>query len=148
VMISETHGMAQRGGNVISHLKISRRNQAPGGAETSYTSPLIRPGRADVLLSLHPDGFRAHGYFLKSGGKAFLNDSIPDDGSTVDASRIAAEIGSSISANLVLLGFAVGSGELFCQPDHLEKTLRHLGGKRLEPSLKAFEAGCKEAKER
>jgi len=38
VFTSETHGMAQRGGTVISHLKVG-----------DFSSPLIRPGHADGL---------------------------------------------------------------------------------------------------
>ena len=44
VMVSETHGMSQRGGSVISHLKI-------GGDE----APLIHRGAADALLALEAD---------------------------------------------------------------------------------------------
>ena len=146
-LISETHGMAQRGGNVISHLKISKR--AGEGRESTFVSPLIRPGRADVLLSLHPDAILAHGFYLKQGGEAFCNTSEGAKGSpelaacmsVFDAARIAEEIGSPISANLVLLGFAAGSGKLFCAPDQLQSTLERFGGKRLGISLKAFEAG-------
>ncbi|MGD2016130.1 MAG: 2-oxoacid:acceptor oxidoreductase family protein, partial [Desulfobacterales bacterium] len=36
VFTSETHGMAQRGGTVLSHLKVGE-----------HTSPLIRPAQAD-----------------------------------------------------------------------------------------------------
>jgi indolepyruvate ferredoxin oxidoreductase beta subunit len=57
VFTSETHGMAQRGGTVISHLKI-------GG----FTSPLIRPGQADGLLLLRPENLAVHGAYLKPGG--------------------------------------------------------------------------------
>ena len=39
VMTSETHGMAQRGGIVISHLKVG-----------SFSSPLVQPGRAAGLI--------------------------------------------------------------------------------------------------
>jgi len=41
VMSSETHGMAQRGGIVVSHLKV-------GG----FAGPLVRAGRADVMVAL------------------------------------------------------------------------------------------------
>ena len=69
VLISETHGMAQRGGNVISHLKIKDRDDKG----STLRSPLIRPGRADLLLVLHPDGLLIHGHFLKPGGWLFCN---------------------------------------------------------------------------
>ena len=143
VLISETHGMAQRGGIVISHLKIAKRTPGTEGQApvSGLVSPLIRPGRADVLLALHPDGFLAHAFYLKPGGKSFRNVSQPADQNSVDATAIAASLDSPVSANLVLLGFAAGSGQLFCQPEHIEETLGRYGGKRLDGSLKAFHGG-------
>jgi indolepyruvate ferredoxin oxidoreductase beta subunit len=56
VFTSETHGMAQRGGTVISYFKAG-----------NFTSPLIRPGRADGILSLKAENMAQHGAFLKPG---------------------------------------------------------------------------------
>lgn len=145
-LISETHGMAQRGGNVISHLKI-------GEKAAGFASPLVRPGHADILLSLHPDALLVHGFYLKPQGQAFCNTHghdtetngarMPFPVSSIDATAIAAGLGSPISANLVLLGFALGSGRLFCRPEEVEDTLKSYGGRRLEASLAAFEAGVR-----
>ena len=132
VLISETHGMAQRGGNVISHLKVGSLSSA---------SPLIRPGRADVFLGLHPDAFQVHGFYLKPDGRAFCNTTQKNSEHEIDAIRIATELGSPVSANLVLLGFAASSGLLFCKPEDLERQLTSYGGKRQEISLKALRAG-------
>jgi indolepyruvate ferredoxin oxidoreductase, beta subunit len=150
VLISETHGMAQRGGNVISHLKIS------GGAEGSppLRSPLIRPGKADLLLVLHPDGLPIHGHYLKPGGTLFCNRSAADrhevgpGEASVDANRMAAELGAPVCANLVMLGFAAGSGKLICSAEMVEETLRNLGGQRGAINLAAFQAGLSEARQR
>lgn len=154
-LLSETHGMAQRGGNVISHLKIWRSGSGSaaanaGGARNAdarrgFTSPLVRPGMADVFISLHPDALLVHGHFLKPGGTAFCNTPNPEGGSSIDATGIALRLGSPVSANLVLLGFAAGSGELFCGAAGIEDTLRRLGGKRLENSLRAYRAGLEES---
>ena len=70
ILGAETHGMAQRGGSVVSHLKI-------GDAKSS----LIRAGAADFLVSM--DESEAYRYlpYLKKGGKLFTNaptDSFPD----------------------------------------------------------------------
>jgi indolepyruvate ferredoxin oxidoreductase, beta subunit len=143
VLISETHGMAQRGGNVISHLKIS--GLGPDG--TRFRSPLIRPGNADVLLAIHRDGLVAHGFYLKPGGFLFCNRPSSSDEvratseMSVDADGIALELGAPVCANLVLLGFAVGSGKLFCRADQVEAMLQRAGGKRSEVNLEAFHAG-------
>jgi indolepyruvate ferredoxin oxidoreductase, beta subunit len=146
VLISETHGMAQRGGNVISHLKVSKPASVTSeGAESPLTSPLIRPGRADLLLALHSEGETAHGFYLKVGGTTVSNRTDAATPDCVDASRIASDLGSPVSANLVLLGFAAARNVLFCSTEQLRTTLERLGGKRLDSSLKAFQAGCEAA---
>jgi indolepyruvate ferredoxin oxidoreductase beta subunit len=62
VFTSETHGMAQRGGTVVSHLKVGE-----------FHSPLIRAGQADGLLALKAENLSQHMSFLKPGGWVFLN---------------------------------------------------------------------------
>ena len=138
VLISETHGMAQRGGNVISHLKV-----APRDSDRPLVSPLIRPGRADILLALHPEAISVHGHYLSPKGIAFANSAEDLPGArTLDATLLAAALASPVSANMALLGFAAASGKLFCGPDRIEAALRGYGGKRLDVSLRAFRAGC------
>lgn len=146
-LTSETHGMAQRGGTVMSHLKV-------GG----FTSPLIRPGQADCLLALMPETVAQQGYFLKSDGWIAVNGPGPvrdPDGRavfTVDAVRLAAAMASPKSMNLVLLGFALGRSvrtgrglrHLFCSLEDLQSILaERLAGRErmLATSLKALEAG-------
>ncbi len=112
VIGTETHGMSQRGGSVISHLKVN-----------CGAAPLVRRGTADVLLALDPDeAYRALG-FLRNGGVAFVNTGRPDFPSpeiaarlsernitvyTLNADAVASELGSPALANVVLLGFASG----------------------------------------
>lgn len=50
VLTSETHGMAMRGGTVISHVKIG-----------PFMSPLVREGQADTGLFLHQANLVFHG---------------------------------------------------------------------------------------
>jgi len=60
---SELHGMAQRGGSVISHVRF--------GADVY--SPLIPRGRADFLVALEElEGLR-YNFYLKPGGVMILN---------------------------------------------------------------------------
>jgi indolepyruvate ferredoxin oxidoreductase, beta subunit len=60
---SELHGMAQRGGSVISHVRFG---------EEVY-SPLIPKGRADFLVALEElEGLR-YNFYLKPGGTLILN---------------------------------------------------------------------------
>jgi indolepyruvate ferredoxin oxidoreductase beta subunit len=77
---SEDHGMAQRGGSVVSHLKI-------GGAQ----GPLVAPGDADVLLSLEKTETYRNLRFLKKGGACFAN--VPA-GESLDA-RVLAHLESA-----------------------------------------------------
>lgn len=157
VLISETHGMAQRGGNVVSHLKVGEPRTESALAETGagrrsprfeFSSPLIRPGRADVLLALHADGLAVHRHYLKSAGKAFSNTQDVQDSNALDATRIASRLNAPVSANLVLLAFALASGELFCSAEHMQKVLNRSGGRQLEMNLNAFRAGLSAAREK
>jgi len=60
---SELHGMAQRGGSVISHVRF--------GEEVH--SPLIRKGKADFLVALEElEGLR-NVFYLKPDGRIILN---------------------------------------------------------------------------
>ncbi|MGD8761295.1 MAG: indolepyruvate oxidoreductase subunit beta [Desulfobacteraceae bacterium] len=147
VFTSETHGMAQRGGTVLSHLKIG-----------DFSSPLIRPLQADGLLVLKAENMLPHGGFLKAGGWAVVNgqnDALPDvniAADIVDADAVAQEIANPKSVNLVVLGFALARAEqtggnrdsLFCNFEDIKGVLKDRFAKNkkmLEASLKALQAG-------
>ena len=116
---SETHGMAQRGGSVESHIRIDGR-----------FGPLISPGTADILIGFDLlEGLR-YSHYLKTGGKLIVNQRmvIPTsvfvqklnlpaeeeiiaqlsawDLCLIDALTIAREAGSPLSINVVMLGAA------------------------------------------
>lgn len=152
VLVSETHGMAQRGGNVISHLKVFPRSEPdteaaePSLAAQPMTSPLIRPGRADVLLALHEEGVEAHGFLVKPGGLVFCNRPEPKGPTDVDAFAQAQAVGSPRGANVVLLGYAAAYGGLFCSVDDLKAVLHRSGSPRTEMSLSALDAGARAAR--
>lgn len=151
VLVSETHGMAQRGGNVISHLKVYLREDGPEEptldalASSPLTSPLIRPGRADVLLALHEEGITAHGYLLKAGGKLFCHRLEPQGPGEINAVKLARELGDPVAANLILLGYAAATGALFCTVEDLQRVLAESGGARAAVSVRALEAGAQAA---
>ena len=101
VLTAETHGMAQRGGTVLSHLKVG-----------DFCSPMIRPGQADGLLALREETLEAHEVFLKTDAWTAVNRTgtaakIKRPVFAVDADRIALNIAQPRSVNLVMLGFAV-----------------------------------------
>ena len=149
VFTSETHGMAQRGGTVVSHLKIG-----------DFSSPLIRPFKADGLLVLKDENIVQHGSFLKTGGWAVINseNDLKADkkiaASAIDADKLAQEISNPKSANLIVLGFALARADqtsmgrinLFCSLTDIKRVLKgKFRGreKLLNASVKALEAGYK-----
>ena len=146
VFTSETHGMAQRGGTVLSHLKVG----------DDYTSPLIRPAQADGLLALKVENLTQHGGFLKNGGWVVANGEntvkhdhqMPLD--AVDADTLAQKIGNPKAVNLIVLGYTLAMAEkkdenkLYCSLTDIKTVLENRFGenqKILKASLKALEAG-------
>ena len=128
VFTCETHGMAQRGGTVVSHLKVG-----------DYYSPLVQAGKADGLLVLKSENLAQHGAFLRPGGWVVAN-AAPDEtfgiqGAVyaVDADRLARDAGNVKSINLIVLGFALSvaekmsrePGRLFCRLADIEKTIKN-----------------------
>jgi indolepyruvate ferredoxin oxidoreductase beta subunit len=59
---AETHGMAQRGGSVESHIRID-----------GLLGPLIPPGQADLLISFDLLEALRYSHYLKTGGKMVVN---------------------------------------------------------------------------
>jgi indolepyruvate ferredoxin oxidoreductase beta subunit len=148
VFTSETHGMAQRGGIVLSHLKVG-----------NFSSPLIRPGNANGLLALKADSFTRHGYFLKPGAWVAVNsrenvDATPEFlAYTVRADKLAQHIHNPKSVNLILLGFALAAisdmieNHFFCDLEDIKTVLHSRLAKKkkmLDDAVIALEAGSKE----
>ena len=150
VLTAETHGMAQRGGIVMSHLKV-------GG----FSSPLIRPGKADMLLLLHEENLEGHLYYLAHGGIVIVNSGLRPDVIeagvvfSMDAAALAKRIQQPKSVNLILTGFALSAllrtgNQAYCSPDDIRAVLRQkLGGrdKILQASLDAFDLGVLRGRE-
>lgn len=150
---SEVHGMAQRGGAVVAHLRMS---------ETRVRSDLVPKGMADMLLSMEPlESLRYLDYLKPSGilvtaADPFVNiPDYPDTGTllgaigkipgsrVVEASRMAKEAGNAKAVNMVLVGAA--SRHLPLEAASIERAIREgfsaKGEKVVETSLAAFRAG-------
>jgi indolepyruvate ferredoxin oxidoreductase beta subunit len=143
---SETHGMAQRGGSVVSHVKI-------GGFESS----LVRRGSADYLFCFDKNETLRNAGFLKKGGACFINapdvSFIPAEAAkalggmsvkirTVDADKISMKLGVPLASNLVLLGHALSGAPINAAPGLLEKVVGELSPERFrEKNLEALRAG-------
>lgn len=142
VLTSETHGMAQRGGIVISHLKVGE-----------FASPLVRPGHADGLLALKPETVALHRHFLKPRGWITANSPVlavveaEHPVETIDADALALAMGNPQAVNLLVLGRALSeSGRLFCTVAEVESAIRRkLADKPAlqEGALVALRAGMK-----
>lgn len=131
VLTAETHGMAQRGGTVLSTLKVG-----------DFASPLIRTGQADVGLLLWEANLAVHRTLLKRTAPCLLNAAEPGEGVRIDAAGIARQLGSAVLANLVLLGLAIREEALFCTAEECETAIRQLApAKFVEQNLAAFRQG-------
>ncbi len=156
---SETHGLAQRGGTVISTLRIGEHIQG---------SPLIVKGTADVVVALEPlEALRSMPY-LRKGGTVVYNISrlqplavrigaaeypsldairselqrVTDLVYPVDAGTLAKELGLSQAVNVVLLGVLTGRGALPFDMETMRLAVTQVTPKRyLEQNLQAFERG-------
>ena len=162
VVMSEVHGMAQRGGTVVTEFKIGEAH-----------SPLIEEGAADLMIAFEPaEALRA---LNKINQKSFVivNSSpivpftvslgiseYPELSSVfeelrakinnllvIDAQKIAKEAGSIISENMVLLGAAVATPNFPIEKDLVIRSMKeNLPPKSIKTNLKAFEKGFKEVK--
>ena len=167
VTIGETYGASQRGGAVMSHLRISR--------EAQY-GPLMPYGQADVILSLEPvETLRVLAQYGNPGVTVVTNsrpvyplavaigtarypsveeivkalEELSSRAWMVDATDIALELGAPILANIVMAGALVGAGVLPLTAEEFESELQEsLSGDRLDLNLKAFRRGVAEVKAR
>ncbi len=142
---SETHGMAQRGGSVVSHIKFGL-----------LLSPLIRSGSADVLLSLNREEAFRNLHFVRRGGTVVVNAaSLAKEQAALveemkqreirfivtDATEVARSAGTPRAGNVSLLGIACAAGVLPFGADELKSALDTLAkGPRKESNLKVLEA--------
>ncbi len=154
---AEVHGMAQRGGAVQSHLRLS---------DGTIWSDLIPKGEADLILSVEPlealrymDYLRPDGLVVTSSTPYKNISDYPDlekvlaavrqapRNVIVDAEKLAKEAGTVKAQNIVLLGAAapvliLKEASLLATIDRL---FRGRGLPVLEANLKAFELGKKAA---
>lgn len=131
VIASETHGMAMRGGSVISTLKVG-----------SFRGPLIGAGKAGIMLVLDLGSRETFAHLLSPQGAAFLNSSESSLPLAIDATGLAEKSGSPLMANLVLLGFALKHGNLFCTYHDVEKVTARISPEKFRAAnLEALKLG-------
>jgi indolepyruvate ferredoxin oxidoreductase beta subunit len=136
VIASETHGMAMRGGSVISTLKVG-----------PFRGPLIGSGQAEVMLVLDPGSYETFSNLLSPRGIAFLNTASSQAHPHIDATNLAAKMGSPLMSNLVLLGFALAHDRLFCKYSQVEEMTGKISPSRFrEANLQALKLGYSASK--
>ena len=136
VISSETHGMAMRGGSVVSHIRIG-----------SFASPLIRSGQGDIILALSDSEVERNMHLLKkAGGQVYVNSAASRAGA-IDATGMAHELGALVVSNLVLLGFTCAHKEFPFGFAAVKKVLKRISSPRvLDVNLRALTEGFKRGK--
>ncbi len=156
---TDTLGMAQRGGSVISHLRLAKEVQ----------SPLIKEGETDILLGFEKLETVRWAHYLKPGGIAIINDNaIPplsvnqgldhyptdteirqimqqrtDKLHLVDGTGKAMELGNARALNIFMLG-CLSQFLHFPVKAWQDAIALHLPERLLQLNLAAFDMGRKE----
>lgn len=156
---NEVHGMAQRGGSVISFVRIGER----------VNSPVVTPGTADLLISFEPLEALRYIHYLKPGGmlvynKVAINPSTVASGLAtypsdveeriaracpnahgIEALSIAREAGNAKAVNMVMVGSVLSALPL--DPRVVMGVVKAVsGGKGADVNLKALEGGAAAAR--
>ncbi|HEY9059028.1 MAG TPA: indolepyruvate oxidoreductase subunit beta [Pseudobacteroides sp.] len=154
VKVSEVHGMAQRGGSVVTYVKFAKK----------VYSPIIEKGEADIILAFEKLEALRYVEYLKNGGSYIVNtqriDPIPvilgkekypdsivekingvvNKTIAVDALPMARECGNIKAVNVVLLGLLAKATGID-KEIWLESIRETVPPKLQEINFKAFEAG-------
>jgi indolepyruvate ferredoxin oxidoreductase beta subunit len=161
ITIGETFGMSQRGGAVMSHIRVSARSQ---------WSPQIPRGRADLVVALEPvEALRVLTAYGHSGVKVVINtrpiypvgvitgaldypplgdieDSVRSLSSGawfLDATDEALKLGNPILGNIIMIGAATAIRELPVSRDDFQEVIRQtLTPDKLAVNLQAFDIGA------
>jgi indolepyruvate ferredoxin oxidoreductase beta subunit len=155
---TDTLGMAQRGGSVTSHLRISKK----------VWSPLISPGEADILLAFEKLEAARWVNYVKPDGLVIINNlaipplsislgtqGYPDDQEVtgafkqrtsrihlIDGTKQAEKLGDIRTLNIFMLGFMSNSLSIKIDAATWKQVItKQLPAKILDINLRAFEKG-------
>jgi indolepyruvate ferredoxin oxidoreductase beta subunit len=158
VRVSEIHGMAQRGGAVVSTVRIGEK----------VFAPTVLEGQADVLLGFEPfETLRNLKFASEKTLVIMSSEKIPPTELTakmmmypslkeveekiryftknliiVDALKLAKKAGSPLTQNVVLLGALAATGKVPIKNESLLDALKELiPAKYLDMNVKAFKLG-------
>nr|MDO8081040.1 indolepyruvate oxidoreductase subunit beta [Candidatus Freyarchaeota archaeon] len=161
VQIGETFGASQRGGSVITHIRL--------GKERVY-GPLVPEASADAVVGLEPlEALKCAVKFLKPDGIIVTNEhsilppdknypeiskiqesakNIPAKAFFLDSNKLAKEAGDILSSNIVMIGAAYTAGALPLKEEQLKNAIRSRIPKAVDLNFKAFELGKKALKQK
>ncbi len=154
VKVSEVHGMAQRGGSVVTYVKM----------DSKVWSPVIEKGEADIILAFEKLEAGRWADYLKEGGTILINDqridpmpvitgaakypsSIIDNIKgkvrntfVIDAAVVAKECGNIKATNVVMIGLLARNTDI---PEEiwLESIKASVPSRFLDLNIKAFQKG-------
>jgi len=162
VTIGETFGMSQRGGSVMSHLRVS---------STSVLSPQIPQGRADIIIALEPvEALRVLTKYGNPDVAVLANsrmvypmgvitgdftypsldeikmifEKLAAKNWLIDATSVAVELGNPVLSNIVMIGALAGASLLPIDRRAFEKEItRNMPADKRGINLTAFDAGAK-----
>jgi indolepyruvate ferredoxin oxidoreductase beta subunit len=153
VKVSEVHGMAQRGGSVVTYVRYG----------DDVAEPLVEEGQADILIAFEKLEAMRYVHFLKKDGVLVLNDQRIDPVTvitgasvypenildelgkrrkvvSIDAQKVAVGLGNARVFNTIIVGLAAKSME-FSKNDWLTAIEENVPVKMIEINKKAFELG-------
>jgi len=153
VKLSEVHGMAQRGGSVVTYVRYGE----------NVAEPIVEEGQVDVLIAFEKLEALRYLHFVKKDGVIIVNDlrmdpitvvtgqaTYPSDilemleknrkTIVVDATKKSKEIGSPKSFNVIVLG-ASARHMSFAKEDWLKVIETTVPPKTIQKNIEAFEAG-------
>ena len=153
VKLSEVHGMAQRGGSVVTFVRYGEK----------VAEPIVEEGQADVVIAFERLEALRYSHFLKKEGVLVVNDTRIDPITvvtgaaeypeniienlkkkykvyTVDAMEEAKNIGNSKTFNIIVLGVAAQHMD-FSEEAWLTVIERTVPTKTIEMNKKAFLLG-------
>ncbi|MHA1627913.1 MAG: indolepyruvate oxidoreductase subunit beta [Candidatus Baldrarchaeia archaeon] len=155
VLTAEVHGMAQRGGSVVTHIRLGDV-ESPliplNGAHVIVSMELLEAARyinyanRETILILNKRLIRPNIPGVKMPKMDEIIEKIKSIGlKTVilEADKLAEEAGSYVSANMVMLGALLGSKTLdgFVKLKNVEKVISKMPEPWREINIKALKLG-------
>ena len=153
VKLSEVHGMAQRGGSVVTYVRYGEK----------VSEPIVEEGQVDVLIAFEKLEAMRYLHFVKKDGVIIVNDLRMDPITVVtgqatypegiidtlkaarktlvvDATKKSKEIGSPRSFNVIVLG-AAAKHMSFAKEEWIKVIETTVPPKTVAKNIEAFEVG-------